>query len=73
MTLDGVMNVSFVDGFEPVSGDTFQLVDIGTATVTGWFSSVVAPTDWWDIANMMSLGVIQRRVTGGGGTDRIFY
>ena len=27
-----------------------------------------------DIANMMSLGVVQRRVTGGGGgTDRIFY
>ena len=44
VTLDGVMNVSFVDGFMPADGSTFQLVDLGTATVTGWFSEVNFPT-----------------------------
>ena len=44
--LDGVMNVSFVDGFMPAESDTFQLIDLGTATVTGWFSSVNTPAGW---------------------------
>ena len=44
--LDGVMNVSFIDGFLPAESDTFQLIDLGTATVTGWFSSVNAPAGW---------------------------
>jgi MYXO-CTERM domain-containing protein len=44
--LDGVMNVSFIDGFVPAESDTFQLIDLGTATVTGWFSSVNAPAGW---------------------------
>ena len=44
--LDGVMNVSFMDGFMPAESDTFQLIDLGTATVTGWFSSVNTPAGW---------------------------
>ena len=44
--LDGVMNVSFIDGFVPAESDTFQLIDLGTATVTGWFSLVNAPAGW---------------------------
>ena len=46
VTLAGVMNVSFIDGFVPAESDVFQLIDRGSATVTGWFSSVNAPTDW---------------------------
>ncbi|MDG2410035.1 MAG: hypothetical protein P8M53_13580 [Pirellulales bacterium] len=44
--LDGVTNVSFMDGFMPAESDTFQLIDLGTATVTGWFSSLLAPAGW---------------------------
>ena len=44
--LDGVMNVSFIDGFVPAESDTFQLIDLGTATVTGWFSTVTTPAGW---------------------------
>ena len=46
VTLDGVMNVSFIDGFMPAESDVFQLIDLGTATVTGWFSSVNTPAGW---------------------------
>ena len=46
VTLDGVMNVSFIDGFVPAESDVFQLIDRSSATVTGWFSSVNAPTGW---------------------------
>ena len=44
--LDGVMNVSFINGFEPADSDVFELIDMGSASVTGWFSSINAPTDW---------------------------
>ena len=44
--LDGVANVSFMDGFLPAESDTFQLIDLGSATVTGWFSSVNTPAGW---------------------------
>ena len=46
MTLDGVMNMSFIDGFNPVDSDVFELIDMSTASVTGWFSSINAPTGW---------------------------
>ena len=44
--LDGVANVSFMGGFMPAESDTFQLIDLGTATVTGWFSTVTTPAGW---------------------------
>ena len=42
----GYINVSFIDGFQPADSDVFQLIDLGTTTITGWFSSIFAPTDW---------------------------
>ena len=44
--LDGVANVSFMGGFMPAESDVFQLIDLGSATVTGWFSSVNTPAGW---------------------------
>jgi hypothetical protein len=43
VTLDGVLNVSLTSGFVPTHGDTFQLIDLDGATVTGWFSQVNLP------------------------------
>ena len=43
ITLDGVLNVSLTSGFVPTHGDTFQLIDLDGATVTGWFRQVNLP------------------------------
>jgi hypothetical protein len=57
------MNVSFIDGFVPAESDTFQLIDLGTATVTGWFSSVNTPAGW----SFSSSGLLAYGSGGGGG------
>ena len=65
VTLAGLMNVSFIDGFFPAESDVIQLIDRGSATVTGWFSSVNTPTGW----ALSSSGLLA--YGGGGGGDAV--
>jgi len=46
VTINGTAEISFTDGFAPQESDTFQLVDLGTATLTNWFQQVTAPDGW---------------------------
>ena len=46
LALDGTLQVHFADHFTPQASDTFQLIDLGTATVDGWFNSVATPAGW---------------------------
>jgi hypothetical protein len=44
--INGIAEIDFTDGFTPQDSDTFQLVELGTATLTGWFHQVTAPDGW---------------------------
>ena len=46
VTLNGSADIRFTDGFAPQESDTFQLVDLGTATLTNWFQQITAPDGW---------------------------
>ena len=46
VTLNGTADIRFTDGFTPEASDTFQLVDLGTATLTNWFRQVTVPDGW---------------------------
>jgi len=46
VTLNGTADIRFTDGFTPEASDTFQLIDLGTATLTNWFRQVTVPDGW---------------------------
>ena len=54
--LDGLAVISFTDSFVPLPSDTFPLVEIGTAGVTGWFDQVQSPAGW----ELNSAGVLHK-------------
>jgi len=46
-TIDGIAQISFLDGFIPDPSDTFQIIDAFSAeSVAGWFGEVYAPSYW---------------------------
>jgi autotransporter-associated beta strand protein len=54
VTLDGLLNISLLDGFTPALGQTFPLIEGAIGSIAGTFDAVIAP-----IFNGMTLNVVQ--------------
>ncbi|MDB2686104.1 glycosyl hydrolase [Mariniblastus sp.] len=62
--LDGTLDLSFVDDYEPTAGDTFDIIT--AASINGTFSEVVMPANT-NLAVNYSNTVVQIEVLGGEG------
>jgi fibronectin-binding autotransporter adhesin len=66
ITLDGVLNVSLINGFSPSSGNTFDILDWGS--VAGTFSSLQLPTLsgglQWNSSQLYITGVLSVSLPG---------
>jgi hypothetical protein len=57
LALDGILEVSLIDGFMPVAGQTFDVINAGSTS--GAFSSVVLPDGIsWDLSQL-SVGILR--------------
>ena len=59
-TLDGTLEVSLIDGFQPASGDSFDILELGS--ITGDFNDIVLPNLTgslaWDVSALLTDGSI---------------
>lgn len=60
LSLDGALHVSLINGFTPIAGQSFHILEWGT--LAGAFSSLALPTHAglaWDTSQLYTLGVLR--------------
>ncbi len=68
LDLDGALQVSFINGFTPTAGHSFDLLD--WTTLSGTFSSLVLPSSGgltWDTSQLYTTGVLTVASSGTAG------
>jgi autotransporter-associated beta strand protein len=68
LALGGLLKVSFINGFTPAAGESFDLLDFDPSKLTGTFSSVVLPALatglQWNAGQLYSTGVLSVNLLG---------
>jgi hypothetical protein len=64
----GALKVSLINGFVPAAGQSFDLLDFGTGSLSGTFSSIVLPTLaaglQWNASQLYATGAISVNLLG---------